>query len=181
MTARAVRVLYPHSLCTATAPAPARPATPPPDTTPTHYPGWTQFDHAAPQRPNASPPTSTCPHLPVPMPNTLRQSRRTHTSQVGLSDATSVRTPCSYSRPHRAHLPPNIIPSYILTDTCSHALASGPAKTDNSAYRGGVAVLSLSHDYYVSKTPLPPDIPLPADFEHQVLPCILKHIPTSTV
>jgi hypothetical protein len=45
--------------------------------------------------------------------------------------------------------------TYILTDTRSRALSSGPAKTDNSDYLGGVAVLSLSHDYSVSETPLP--------------------------
>jgi hypothetical protein len=75
------------------------------------------------------------------------------------------------------HLSPNIIPTYILTYTRSHAFSSGPAKTDNSAYRGGFAVLSLSLDYSVSETPLPTDIPLPADYDHQILPCTLKHIP----
>jgi hypothetical protein len=114
------------------------------------------------------------------MPDPLCKRRRPHAPQVDLPHEASVHTPSSNPRPHKDSPPTQHYPLYIHTGTRSHALEIGPAKTDNSDYRGGVAVLSLSQDYSVSKSPLPPNIQLPADFEHQVLPCTLKHIPTST-
>jgi len=76
-------------------------------------------------------------------------------------------------------LPPDTVPPYVSSTTSSppiYCSAPPPGRGPllRSLYRGGIPIASFKPHVTLSQLSLPDGFSLPADFEYQILPCLVR-------